>query len=81
MALLLQTAADFALLLCAVAMILFVTASAWTFITFVDDLSIELTHVNEINRSNADQLEMKTKLVNMTQLYSDAKQLNHIIVA
>lgn len=75
LAMLSQAAGVFAMILCALTVVAFMIASAWTFTTFIDDITIELTHLNQINSSNVDQHEKKRQFFIVTQLYSDVKQL------
>lgn len=90
LALILQAVPLFALMLCGTTIISYLVGSAWAFIMFVDDITMEMSKLNPIKPSKtADheksnvaktqrQQEMKTILFSVIQLCSDVKQLSQL---
>lgn len=72
-----QAAGGIALLLCATVLIGFLIGSCWSFISFVDDIAIEMFSLRLDDTSNiAQQREIKERFSHVMQLYVDVKQLS-----
>lgn len=71
-----QAFGEYCLMLCASTFIVFFVGACWSFISFIDDIAIELSCVKADGRSSSNQLEIRNHFCKIVQLFSDVKQLS-----
>lgn len=71
-----QITGEFCLMLCATTFIVFFIGTCWSFISFLDDIAIEMSGMMVVETSDTRQQETRRKFCNVVQLFSDVKQLS-----
>lgn len=74
-----QCATAFTALCCFIPLLCFLFGSCYLFITFVEDITIDLCHFNATVSTKYSEKMLTKNFCNIIQLHSDVKELSNIL--